>query len=256
MPDENSVKKLLQDTRSLLNFHRHCGLDYPLSGEIKRFLTQAPPILPHSPLPPKKKAAAAINLSPPAPPPITMEELKEEFARCRRCPERQENGPVFFGEGKLTQPDLCIITSPPSLEEVASGQAISGDSRELLVKMLAAINLRLEDVFLTNITKCACRNEQNLQPDETAACLPLLTRQLELINPKVICAMGQIAARTLLKTTAPLASLRGRFKTMNGIPLMATFHPALLLKNPELKKGSWQDLQLIQKKLAAQSGGK
>ena len=115
--------------------------------------------------------------------------------------------------------------------------------------MLGAINLSLDDIFLTNVVKCVPPAEGNTTTAGTSACLPFLIRQIELIKPKIICTLGQTASQTLLKTSQSLLSLRGRFHDFQGIPLMPTFHPTLLLRTQELKKGAWHDLQMIQKKL-------
>lgn len=250
MKDEPGLEKLLRDTRRLLNFHRHCGLDYPLSEGIKGFLTPDPPITFPSQAKPKRRKQQTVVVPQSSPPTVTVEELKRELAGCHQCPPAAAGGPVFFGEGRETAPPLCIVNGPRTHDETDRHQAISGDARELLIKMLGAINLSLNDVFLTNIIKCT-PGERQATSEQASACLPLLWRQIELIKPRLICTLGDLAGQAILKTSAPLLTLRGKFHMVNGILLMPIFHPSLLLKNPELKKGTWHDLQMIQKKLSA-----
>ncbi|MFZ5765340.1 MAG: uracil-DNA glycosylase [Thermodesulfobacteriota bacterium] len=254
MPDD-SLLHLLRDTRRLLNFHRHCGLHYPLTKALDNALTERhpPAALPATPTAPAEMSSARPAES--QPPSATLEDLKGEIVGCRRCPLAGDGGVMLFGEGRENEPALCIISAPRGMTESEKHQTISGEARELLVRMLAAINLTMADVFLTNIVKCPATNGP-VTAEQAAACLPLLLRQLDLLRPRVICTMGQLASQVMLKSSAPLLALRGRFHTIRGLPLLATFHPSLLLKSPEMKKAAWQDLQLIQKKLALPVPGK
>lgn len=254
MPDE-PLLHLLRDTRRLLNFHRHCGLDYPLIETLGNALPERhpPAALPAAPSAPVKMSST--RPVEPQPSAATLEDLKGEVAGCRRCPLAGAGGAMLFGEGRETAPALCIISAPRGITESENHQAISGEARELLVRMLAAINLTMADVFLTNIVKCPATSEP-VTAEQAAACLPLLLRQLDILHPRVICTMGHLASQVMLKSSAPLLALRGRFHTVRGLPLLATFHPSLLLKSPEMKKAAWQDLQLIQKKLGRPLPGK
>ncbi|MCK9294574.1 MAG: uracil-DNA glycosylase [Desulfobulbaceae bacterium] len=242
---------LLQETRNLVAFHRHCELDYPLSPALKTFLNPAPAKGKTKPVPPSpaaETAKPAETIGPDRADRQTLDDLKHTLESCQLCPLGKSR--QIFGEGSVRQGlALLIISEPPGAEEMAANRPISGAPRELLEKMLGAINLSLDDIFLTNIVKCAPPAERGATVAETSACLPYLIRQIELIKPKIICTMGQLAGQSLLKTSQSLLSLRGKFHDFQGIPLMATFHPALLLKTQELKKGAWHDLQMIQKKL-------
>ncbi|MFH1216702.1 MAG: uracil-DNA glycosylase [Pseudomonadota bacterium] len=252
MKDDPGLWKLLQDTRCLLNFHRHCGLVYPLSDEIKSFLAPTPPIKSSLKAKIKTKDSSPAGIRQSLPSTVSLEDLKREFSGCRRCPLGEESGRMmFFGEGPAKAPPLCIICPHQNADEKDSNQAITGEARELLAKMLGAIDLRLDHVFLTNTIKCTSAKQYSATSEQAAACLPILLRQIEVIKPKILCIMDQLAIQMMLKINAPLHALRGKFYNLNVIPLMPTFHPSLLLKNPELKKGSWHDLLLIRKKLAA-----
>jgi len=248
-----SLNRLLQETRNLVSFHQHCELDYPLSAELTSFLQPSSAKVKTRPFSPTSAAAkpeAGETTGQDRAEGQTMGDLRHTLENCDHCPLGKSRQQMIFGEGSVKQGlALFIICDPPGPEDEAENRPISGAPRELLVKMLSAINLSLDDIFLTNIVKCAPPAERIPTTEETSACLPFLMRQIALIKPKIIFTMGQIASQTMLKTSQSLVSLRGRFHDFQGIPLMPTFHPARLLKVQELKKGSWNDLQMIQKKL-------
>jgi uracil-DNA glycosylase family 4 len=251
--DLSSLNRLLQETRNLVSFHQHCELDYPLSAELKSFLQPSSAkikTLPFSPTSSAAKPEAGETTGQDRTEGQTMGDLRHTLENCDHCPLGKSRQQMIFGEGAVKQGlALFIICDPPGPEEEAENRPICGAPRELLVKMLGAINLTMDDIFLTNIVKCTPPAQRIPTTAETSACLPFLMRQIALIKPKIICTMGHIASQTMLKTSQSLVSLRGRFHDFQGIPLMPTFHPARLLKVQELKKGSWHDLQMIQKKL-------
>ncbi|MEW6518698.1 MAG: uracil-DNA glycosylase [Thermodesulfobacteriota bacterium] len=255
MPDDlSSLTGLLQATRNLVAFHRQCELDYPVTRELQNFLKPAgAKATPHPPVPAPASAPARAGgqaAGPDRAGRLTLDDLRRELASCQQCSLGKSGQQIIFGEGSVRQGTaLLIIVDPAGPGEEEANRPISGAPRELLQKMLGAINLALDDIHLTSIAKCAPPAEHSVTAAETAACLPFLLRQIELLKPKIICTMGQLASQTMLKTSQSLLSLRGRFHDCQGIPLMPTFHPALLLKTPELKKGAWHDLQLIQQRL-------
>lgn len=262
MKDEPAtLDAILRQARTLLLFHRQCGLDYPLSDELRNFLTPRAGGTPQTAQTPRHPAPSvakspAVSI-PDQPPATTLDDLRQGMADCHHCLPGNAGQRMIFGEGSTQQgAALLIICDPPGPEEMARQEPISGEARDLLIKMLGAISLSLNDVFLTNIVKCAPPEQRMPTPAEADACLPFLMRQLELLKPRIICTMGQAASRIMLKTTQPLVSLRGRFHDFKGTPLMPTFHPAMLLKLPELKKGSWHDLQMIHKKLQSLGSGR
>ena len=251
--DLSSLSSLLQETRNLVAFHHHCELDYPLSPELKSFLNPSATRAKAKPFLPAPAAAITKPVETAGPDKAdrqTLDDLRHTLESCQLCPPGTSRQQMIFGEGPARQGvALLIISDPPGAEEAAANRPISGAPRELLKKMLGAINLSLDDIFLTNVVKCVPPAEGNTTTAGTSACLPFLIRQIELIKPKIICTLGQTASQTLLKTSQSLLSLRGRFHDFQGIPLMPTFHPTLLLRTQELKKGAWHDLQMIQKKL-------
>ena len=177
-----------------------------------------------------------------------LEAVRTELGDCRRCPLGDRRQHLVFGEGNPSA-ELVFVGEAPGADEDAQGRPFVGRAGQLLTKIIAAMGLKREEVYICNILKCRPPGNRNPLPDEIAACEPFLIRQLGAIRPRVICAMGSIAAHALLKSEAPISVLRGRFHSYQGIPLMPTYHPAYLLRNPGAKKQVWEDVQGIMKRL-------
>ncbi len=182
-----------------------------------------------------------------------LEAVREELGDCRRCPLHQTRHRLVFGEG-APRAELVFVGEAPGADEDAQGLPFVGAAGQLLTKIIGAMGLQREEVYICNILKCRPPGNRNPQPDEIVACEPFLLRQLQAIRPKVICALGTFAAHTLLKSEAPISALRGRLHTYQGIPLMPTYHPAYLLRNPGAKKQVWEDVQMVMKALSGDSG--
>jgi DNA polymerase len=182
-----------------------------------------------------------------------LEALREELGDCRRCPLHQTRHRIVFGEG-APRAELVFVGEAPGADEDAQGRPFVGRAGQLLTKIIGAMGLKREDVYICNILKCRPPGNRNPQPDEIAACEPFLIRQLQAIRPKVICALGTFSAHTLLKSEAPISVLRGSFHAYQGIPLMPTYHPAYLLRNPGAKKQVWEDVQMVMKALRGEAG--
>jgi uracil-DNA glycosylase family 4 len=180
--------------------------------------------------------------------PFGLEAVREELGDCRRCSLGGLRRRLVFGEGN-PRAELVFVGEAPGADEDAQGRPFVGRAGQLLTKIIVAMGLKREDVYICNILKCRPPENRNPQPEEIAACEPFLIRQLGAIRPRVICALGSFAAHTLLKSEAPISVLRGRFQTYQGIPLMPTYHPAYLLRNPGAKKQVWEDVQMIMKAL-------
>ncbi len=174
--------------------------------------------------------------------------VRELLGDCRRCPLHRTRHSLVFGEGN-SEADLVFVGEAPGADEDAQGRPFVGPAGQLLTKIIGAMGLKREEVYICNILKCRPPGNRNPQPEEIAPCEPFLIRQLEAIRPRVICALGTFAAHTLLKSEAPISVLRGRFHSYQGIPLMPTYHPAYLLRNPGAKKQVWEDVQVIMKTL-------
>lgn len=180
-----------------------------------------------------------------------LEALRLEFANCQLCALGQTRTKLVFGVGN---PDarLLFIGEAPGYDEDRQGEPFVGKAGQLLTKIIeAGMKMKREDVYIANCLKCRPPENRNPLPDEVATCNPILMRQIEIIRPRVICALGKFAAQTLLSTETPISRLRGRFHDWNGIQVMPTFHPAYLLRNPGDKKLVWEDVQKIMKALAA-----
>ena len=183
----------------------------------------------------------------------TLAAVREELGDCRRCPLHQTRHSLVFGEGD-PRAELVFVGEAPGADEDAQGRPFVGQAGQLLTKIIGAMGLKREGVYICNILKCRPPGNRDPQPEEIAACEPFLIKQLQAIGPKVICALGTFAAHTLLKTEAPISVLRGRFHTYQGIPLMPTYHPAYLLRNPGAKKQVWDDVQMVMKTLRGGAG--
>lgn len=182
--------------------------------------------------------------------------LESRVSECRICDLHATRTHTVFGMGDRNA-DWMIIGEAPGADEDKQGEPFVGRAGELLTAMLQAMNLRREQVYITNILKC--RPPQNRDPsqDEMLCCQPYLHRQIELLQPKVILAIGRIAAQSLLERDETMKAMRGqRFEYADtGIPVVVTYHPAYLLRSPTEKRKSWQDLQFAMRRFAEQEGG-
>lgn len=178
----------------------------------------------------------------------TLQDIRQELGDCHRCPLCQKRTHIVFGEGN-PQARLAFVGEAPGADEDMQGRPFVGKAGQLLTKIIQAMGLTRQDVYICNILKCRPPSNRNPKPDEITTCEPFLVKQLQVIQPKVICALGTFAAHTLLKTEVPITVLRGRFHTYQGIHLMPTYHPAYLLRNPGAKKKVWEDMQMIMKTL-------
>jgi DNA polymerase len=172
-------------------------------------------------------------------------QLVAACTKCRLCEARTHTVP---GEG-LDAARLVCVGEGPGRTEDETGRPFVGQAGELLTKILAAIGLSREQVFICNVVKCRPPQNRTPQYDEIAACVPYLFRQLELLQPKVILAMGNTAAQTLLNTKQSLGALRTKVHRFRGIPLIVTYHPAALLRNPNWKKPTWDDVRIAHRLL-------
>jgi len=174
----------------------------------------------------------------------TLSGIRRDLGDCRRCKLSAERMNIVFGEGD-PKARLVFVGEGPGYEEDKSGLPFVGKAGQLLTKIIAAMHLTRDRVYICNIIKCRPPGNRNPQPDEIAACTPFLERQIEAIAPDCICALGAFAAQTLLRTTTPISGLRGRFHDYMGIKVLPTYHPAYLLRNPDQKRKSWEDVQKI-----------
>jgi len=201
----------------------------------------------------EKAAEPAIQT--PSQAPSGLSAIREELGDCTRCKLFSGRTNIVFGEGD-PKAVLVFVGEGPGQEEDQQGRPFVGAAGQLLTDIIVkGMKVKREDVYICNIVKCRPPDNRNPEPDEIEACEPFLRKQLAAINPAVIVALGNTAVKTLLKTPEGITSLRGKWQTYQGIPLMPTFHPAYLLRNPSGKKFVWEDIQQVMKKLGMQAKG-
>lgn len=177
-----------------------------------------------------------------------LAEAAREVTACALCRLHEGRTKTVFGVGN---PDatLMFVGEGPGRDEDLKGEPFVGRAGQLLDKIIAAMNLRRQDVYIANIVKCRPPENRAPMPDETGACSPYLAAQIEIINPKIVVTLGSPATQALLQEDVPITKVRGRFREWNGRLLMPTFHPAFLLRNPPKKKEVWEDMQKVMAKL-------
>jgi uracil-DNA glycosylase family 4 len=218
--------------------------------------SEAPARVSESPVPPAKIPA---GLSVEAPPPSTdlfvvdpiarldtLEAVAAAVGECRKCALGQTRHSSVPGEGDPHAGFVCVGEAPGATED-ETGRPFVGRAGKLLDDILKAIGLRRADVFICNVLKCRPPDNRDPEPLEVAGCSPYLHRQLELIRPRVILALGRPAAHALLGTNSSLGDLRGKLHRYRGIPLVVTYHPAALLRNPNWKRPTWDDVRLARR---------
>ena len=176
--------------------------------------------------------------------PPTLDEVREQLGECTRCKLHSHRTQIVFGVGNPTA-RLVFVGEAPGADEDAQGEPFVGRAGQLLTKIIQAMGMQREDVYICNIIKCRPPNNRTPESDEILACSPFLIKQLQAIGPRFICALGGPATQTLLQTKEPISRLRGKFYDFHGIPLLPTYHPAFLLRNPYEKKTVWEDMKLL-----------
>ncbi|HKB12665.1 MAG TPA: uracil-DNA glycosylase, partial [Vicinamibacterales bacterium] len=174
-----------------------------------------------------------------------LQEVRADIGDCTRCKlhglgRRQ----IVFGVGN-PEADLMFVGEAPGGDEDIQGEPFVGRAGQLLTKIMEAIDLKRDDVYIANVIKCRPPGNRNPEPDEVEQCEPFLFRQIEIVKPKVIVALGKFAAQTLLRTLDPISRLRGRVYDYRGAKLIPTFHPAYLLRNPASKREVWEDMKVV-----------
>ena len=174
----------------------------------------------------------------------SLAQVRDDLGDCMRCKLAPTRRKIVFGSGN-PKAELMFVGEAPGAEEDAQGLPFVGRAGQLLTKIIEAIDMKREDVYICNILKCRPPENRNPESDEINACEPFLFRQIASVKPKVICALGTFGAQTLLRTREPISRLRGIFMEYRGAKLLATFHPAYLLRNPNEKRRVWEDMKKI-----------
>jgi len=176
----------------------------------------------------------------------TLDDLNSMICTCVKCPLGNTRIKFVFGVGNPNA-DIVFVGEAPGADEDAQGEPFVGRAGQLLNKILEAIHFKREDVYICNILKCRPPNNREPQAEEVDVCEPHLWKQLEIIKPKIIVCLGRVAGQTLLRTSESLGTMRGKVHNYRGIKLVVTYHPAALLRNPNWKKPTWEDVQWIRK---------
>lgn len=219
------LKTIIDHVRSYINFEKESGMEeYFFGGSLKKRIGEG---------------VLEGNL----------EALKREVLKCTRCDLCETRRNVVFGAGN-PKAGLMFVGEAPGDQEDRQGLPFVGRAGQLLTKIIEAMKLTRQDVYIANILKCRPPDNRMPLPTEILACEENIKRQIDIIKPAVICTLGKFASQTLLRTQIPITALRGRFQDYNGIKVMPTFHPAYLLRNPQDKRLVWEDMKKVQKELA------
>jgi uracil-DNA glycosylase family 4 len=195
------------------------------------------------------KAISAAEVAKPVDPVSALRLIREDIGDCTRCRlHKQGRKQIVFGVGNPNA-DLMFIGEAPGADEDVQGEPFVGRAGQLLTNMIKAMGLSRQDVYIANIIKCRPPGNRTPERDECETCSPFLMRQIEVIKPKAIVALGAVAAKTLLAVNAPMSELRGQWYDFRGTKLAVTYHPAFLLRDPRQKKETWKDLQMVMKDL-------
>jgi uracil-DNA glycosylase len=177
--------------------------------------------------------------------------IREDLGDCTRCKLHKKRNKLVFGDGS-PKAQLVFVGEGPGADEDAQGLPFVGRAGKLLTQMIEAMGLQRKDVYICNVVKCRPPENRTPEPDEVQTCSPYLLRQIDAINPKVIVCLGAVAAKTLLETTRGISQYRGEWQEWRGRRLIATYHPAYLLRNPPAKADVWKDLQKVMAELGLQ----
>jgi DNA polymerase len=210
------------------------------------------------PIPPRKPIFAAPAIAaavPAADRTAALQIIREELGDCTRCALHTGRNKLVFGDGSPNA-RLMFVGEGPGADEDAQGLPFVGKAGQLLNNMITAMGLKREEVYIANVVKCRPPGNRTPEPDEANTCTPFLFRQIDVVRPQVLVALGATAATYLLGQRQPLAGLRGRVHAYRGTQLIVTYHPAYLLRDPRQKKEAWADLQIAMKELGLTPPGK
>jgi uracil-DNA glycosylase family 4 len=251
---------LLDQMRAYVEYQRSTGVeDFPLYGSAPAVATGGPlprpapsvsPVAAGTPAPAKAVAGSGdLFVSSGVRHADTLDTLRAEIGDCRRCKLWPGRTHLVFGVGNA-RAKLMFVGEGPGRDEDLQGEPFVGRAGQLLTEIITkGMQLRREEVYIANVIKCRPPENRNPEPDEIASCQPFLLRQIEIIHPKVLVALGTFAAQTLLGLRAPISRLRGHWYDYHGIKLMPTLHPAYLLRNPNDKKLVWADIKMVMTEL-------
>ncbi|MBS2026795.1 MAG: uracil-DNA glycosylase [Deltaproteobacteria bacterium] len=261
----DELAELIRDARAHATWLRDAGEERVLRDR-QAVALQRPPQAPSNqvrparpptaPAPIAKPAPVAQRpLAPPAPvappsgdPVARLAQIRADLGDCKRCKLCQKRKNLVFGVGN-PRAELVFVGEGPGENEDLQGEPFVGAAGQLLDKMIEAMGLSRQQVYICNVVKCRPPGNRNPEPDEIEQCEPFLLQQLDAIRPKVVVALGKFAAQTLLRDPTSITRMRGQWRAYRGMKLMPTFHPSYLLRSPSEKRKAWDDLQLVMKEL-------
>lgn len=259
-----NCEQFLDNVAAFLEYKKEEGFhSLEISPETKAMLAPAKPEVPAPAATAKPRPAAAVHRPTPAPAlePAqvpgddirvtgkTLEEIAKQIRSCEGCELHASRNKTVPGEGNGDSPDIMFIGEGPGADEDAQGRPFVGKAGQLLTKMIGAMGYSRDQVYIANIVKCRPPGNRVPLEDEMSACSPYLRKQIELIQPKIIIALGKTAVEGLLHKPVAITRFRGTWCKYEGIDLMPTYHPAYLLRSPNKKRDAWADLQAVMAKL-------
>lgn len=250
MTIQEALKKIFFETKRLISACEEMGLEPPMlqKGALDFIDHKSASKEPAAPLTPFAKPEKA-HTETASPPFVSLEALRDHIGDCRRCNLHRGRKNLVFGEGDETA-RLVFVGEGPGFDEDQTGRPFVGKAGELLTRIIEnGMGLTRESVYICNVVKCRPPGNRDPNPDEIDVCLAFLKAQLGIIKPDVICALGRVACQALLGGDFRITRDRGRWRTCEDIPLMPTFHPAYLLRNPAAKRPVWDDVKSIMDKL-------
>lgn len=233
----SEFQELVEEVKGFLYYHLQMGVEIPSTASDGQEMSRILEVMIEN---------LSVKNKPSHPDPITLEGVRRELGDCTRCELSTSRKNIVFGKGN-PYASLVFVGEAPGKEEDLAGEPFVGEAGQLLTRIIHAINLRREDVYITNVIKCRPPRNRDPEPGEVQACFPFLQKQLQAIRPRIICGLGNFAAQSLLETTEKISSLRGKMYELPLFWVVPTFHPASLLRNPQWKREVWHDVQLIQK---------
>jgi uracil-DNA glycosylase family 4 len=262
-PLDPEIKKQLA---SHVNYYREMGIyDFyrrPVEPgmEIAVASSAVDPELEETPVVKTARGAGVIESALPPTPvigdkPSALKAIREDIGDCTRCRLHKGRTNLVFGVGNVNA-DLMFVGEGPGADEDAQGEPFVGRAGQLLNNMIAAMGIKRADVYIANVVKCRPPGNRTPEKDECDTCSPFLMRQIDVIKPKVIVALGAVAAKNLLAVNDSMANLRGRWYDFRDTKLLVTYHPAYLLRDPRQKKEAWKDLQMVMKFLGFKAPAK
>ena len=222
------------------------------SAPVASAATVARPPQPTQPV--EERPTVTIETAPAVEPSETLEAIAAEIKACQGCGLCGTRTNVVPGQGNANGPDVMFIGEAPGQDEDLQGLAFVGRAGQLLTKMIEAMGYTRDEVFIANVCKCRPPGNRNPDPAESNACLPFLIRQIKVVKPKCIVALGRIAMQALYDSQVSLSSVRGKWTVFQGIPLLPTYHPAYLLRYPVAKRDAWADLKKVMAKFGKLGG--